>query len=147
MTYEPAFQDTDKSLLQDLTELVGAVFHHGKLLPPRSDRGRRSGECFSIHFRQNELGQLILTFNSPLSFPSSFCCNAKECVHKLLHKQRWEDGNFWQKRRQQTTGEEPFSIACSGMLFHELQVKAGRALPFVQGKLESSLMRLFENIL
>lgn len=77
MTYEPAFQDTDKSLLQDLTELVGAVFHHGKLLPPRSDRGRRSCECFSIHFRQNELGQLILTFNSPLSFPSSYCLQCK----------------------------------------------------------------------
>lgn len=56
MSYEPAFQDTDKSLLQDLAELVGAVFHQGKQLPQGSERGRRSCECFSIHFRQNELG-------------------------------------------------------------------------------------------
>lgn len=56
MSYEPAFQDTDKSLLQDLTKLVGAVFYHEKQLPQGSETGRRSCECFSIHFRQNELG-------------------------------------------------------------------------------------------
>lgn len=44
MTYELALQDTDKSLLQDLCELVGAVFQRMKLLHQSSDKGRRSLE-------------------------------------------------------------------------------------------------------
>lgn len=111
VTYELALQDTDKSLLQDLCELVGAVFHCMKLLHQSSDKGRRSLEyvfnSFQIewaglahtHLRHSiKLSQIILS------------AMQRNVYHKLFHKWRWEDGNFWQKEVTDHCGKSHFPL-------------------------------------
>lgn len=110
MTYEPAFQDTDKVFFKiSLNWLV--LFSITGSCYPRA-LTQEEGHVSALQSISDKTSWVSSYSPSAAhqAFPAHFACNAKECVHKLLHKQRWEDGNFWQWKATDHWGKSHFPL-------------------------------------